>query len=234
MEHFCCRLEIPRHARTEERARPGLDVRETGGPIPRNGPVSWSRPGSEWFLTLAHVRTGFPLGESESEKRKGGRKGRRSRLDVARVEALHLIAEESLIEVGVDLRRTDGAVSQHFLHHPDVCTAFHQVRCKGVAEGVRADLLANAGFVGGSAQHGEHHLPGQLTATATEEQGVLISGLDVHEVAVLFDVAGDGVQSELSNGVLLCQMRVRLGHGILNQPWSALLRTIPRAVLLPP
>lgn len=53
--------------------------------------------------------------------------------------------ESAGVDMGVDLRGADVAVTQHHLHRAQVGPAAEQVGGKGMAQGMRADLFADAG-----------------------------------------------------------------------------------------
>ena len=57
------------------------------------------------------------------------------------VELVHLVFQEAPVEVGVNLRRRDLGVPQHFLHGPQIGTTFNQMCRKAVTEGVWADVF---------------------------------------------------------------------------------------------
>ena len=43
--------------------------------------------------------------------------------------------------MGIDFGRGNGFMSEHFLHRPQISSAFNQMGSKGVPEGMRTDLL---------------------------------------------------------------------------------------------
>ena len=61
----------------------------------------------------------------------------------AGVELLVDRADAFGIDVGIDLRRRDIRVSEHFLHASEIRTVDEQLRREGVSQRMRADLRAD-------------------------------------------------------------------------------------------
>ena len=102
-------------------------------------------------------------------------------LDVVGMVGGNGVAECLAREVGVDFGGGYAFVTEHFLHSTEVGPVFDQFSGEAVAEGVRADMLVDAGGIDGVLQHDEHHLPCEVAAAPVEENIALLPflGLDV-------------------------------------------------------
>ena len=89
---------------------------------------------------------------------------------ISRVLAHQNILLLRVRHVGVNLRRADGAVSEHPLYIADVNVLLQQKGGEGVAEHVRGDVLADAGEPRVTVYHKADGLVGQLAAQAVHEE----------------------------------------------------------------
>ena len=77
------------------------------------------------------------------------------------------------VDVGIDFRREDGLVPQHFLHDAQVGTVLDQVGGEGVAEGVRGDFFPDAGEQRLLLDQIEDGHPAERAAVFVEERHVV-------------------------------------------------------------
>ena len=84
------------------------------------------------------------------------------------------LAQMAIVEVGVNLGCEDILVAEQLLHLSYVGTALKQMRSKGVAEGVWADFLINAGTLRRLLYDCENHHARELLAAIVEEQDLLL------------------------------------------------------------
>jgi len=91
----------------------------------------------------------------------------------SRVEGPVHLLDEGAVDVGVDLGGDDGAVAEHLLYGPEVGAPLEQVGGEGVAEGVGADRLFDAGQNGVLSDDVPRCHARQAGASRAEEQGVL-------------------------------------------------------------
>ena len=62
------------------------------------------------------------------------------------MEKVNRLFEVFRIQVGINLGGGDAFVAEHILYGFEVGATFHEVGGKGMAKGVRADVLLNAHF----------------------------------------------------------------------------------------
>ena len=67
---------------------------------------------------------------------------------VPRMMLQNFLPEMALVDMHVDFGGTDVLVSQHSLYGTQVCTTLQELCRKAMAEGVRANVLANACLLG--------------------------------------------------------------------------------------
>ena len=96
---------------------------------------------------------------------------------VAGVVGEDFVAQAGAVDVDVDLGRGDALVAQHLLDGTQVGAALKQMGGKAVAQGVRADDLADACQFAQLLDDVENHLACQHCATAVQEQDVLAAAL---------------------------------------------------------
>lgn len=83
------------------------------------------------------------------------------------------VFETVLIDVGVDLRRRDIGVAEHFLDHAQVRAVGEQVRGKAVPHLVRMDVLFEAAGRGAFEEDAAQALAGEAAAAFAEENVAL-------------------------------------------------------------
>ena len=87
---------------------------------------------------------------------------------------LQRLAQMTVVEVGINLGCEDILVAEQLLNLSDVGTALKQMRSKGVAEGVGADFLINAGTLRRLLYDCENHHARELLTAVVEEQNLLL------------------------------------------------------------
>ena len=93
-----------------------------------------------------------------------------------RVIAMEGLPEVFPVEMGINLGGCDAFVSEHLLDGAQVGAAFYQVGGKGVAEGMRGDVLGDPRQADQVFEEQEDHHAGELAAAAVEEEDVFIPG----------------------------------------------------------
>ena len=88
---------------------------------------------------------------------------------------LQSLSQVRIVEVGINLGCENILVTQQLLHLTDICTPLQQMRSEGVAEGVGADLLINAGTQGSLLDDGENHHARELLATIIQEDKLILA-----------------------------------------------------------
>ena len=83
------------------------------------------------------------------------------------------VFEAVLIDVGVDLRRGNVGVAEHFLDYAQVCAVREKVCGKAVAHFVRMDVLFEAAGRGALEEDAAQALAGEAAAAFAEENVAL-------------------------------------------------------------
>ena len=87
----------------------------------------------------------------------------------SRVKLVQGLPKVFPVEVRIDLGCGDAFVPQHFLYGPQVGPAFHQVCGKGMAQGMRGEILVNASFLCQLFQHQKDHNPAEFATPPVQE-----------------------------------------------------------------
>ena len=111
--------------------------------------------------------------------------------------------QTAAVDVGVDLGCGDALVAQHALNGSQIGAAFQQVSGKGVAEGVRADVLGDAGFFGQFFNQVEDHDTGEPFSSAMAHEHVVfvfffyfnLVAVEEIELYLMDGTLGDGYQA---------------------------------------
>ena len=128
-----------------------------------------------------------------------------SELDVPGVMLNDFTAQHIAVDMRVNFRSCNGLMPQHTLDCAQVGTTFKQVRGEGVAEGMRADIFSDSGFLCQLLNQVENHDTGDAVSPAGEEDVIFKSFLDFAKITVeqpvlyFFDgTGGDRHQSLLT------------------------------------
>lgn len=82
------------------------------------------------------------------------------------------------VEMRVDFGGGNAFVAQHFLYGAKIRAAFHQVRGKGMTEGVGGNDLVDARFFDEVFDDQKDHDPGESPAAPVQEQNVFFTFLN--------------------------------------------------------
>ena len=77
------------------------------------------------------------------------------------------------VHMGIYLCRGDAFMTQHFLHHTQVGSPFHQMGGERMSEGMRGYLLADIRQKSLSLDHLEHRLAAQRFSEPVKKQDVI-------------------------------------------------------------
>ena len=102
--------------------------------------------------------------------------------------------------MGVNLCRSNRLVTEHFLNCSQVCTAFNQMCCEGVPEGMRTDVLFQLYLFTKPLDDCEDHHASKLASSLIQEYKVLLSLLYDLMIADFIEVDFDVFRGNTPDG----------------------------------
>jgi hypothetical protein len=82
------------------------------------------------------------------------------------------ITQETPVDMGIYLSCHYRLMPQHFLNSPEVGPGFDHMGCKGVPEGMRADLFYNACLTCKIPDYGEYHRSCEFSAPPVQKDHI--------------------------------------------------------------